>query len=147
MSKRQRIEYLLVTLAVFVSAATLFGYAALLSSPIEDAEMALMVEQGELKPFLSWWQYAFFAGFTFSSFASALMLSVRFFAKRRLWFKILAAFFWLFTMWLCLAVGWFVSVPYWIYNLVRIIIDKPPQRTDDAEVYELPDGNQREPHQ
>ncbi len=123
MSKRKRIEYLLVTLAVFVSAAVLFGYAASLS--IEDAEMALMVEQGDLKPFLSWWQYAFFAGFTFSSFASALMLSVRFFAKRKLWFKLLTAFFWFITLWACLAVGGLVSVPYWIYNLVRIIIDKP----------------------
>ena len=123
MSKRKRIEYLLVTLVFFVSAAVLFGYAASLT--IEDAETVLMVEQGALTPNFSWWQYALFAGIVFSSFASALILSARFFAKRKLWFKLLAAFFWPITLWACMAFGCLISVPYWIYNLIRIIIDKP----------------------
>ena len=133
MNKSRRIEYMLITLLVFISAGVIFGsaYGASVSGPIEDAELALMVEQGAVEPFMSEWKIGLLAGYMFCSVASALMLFARFFSSRRLWFKLLAAFFWPVTLWCGMVVGWFGLIPYWVYNLIRIVIDKPRETGEE----------------
>lgn len=135
MSKNKRVEYMLVTLAVLISAGAIFGfsYANAVSMPIEDAEIALMVEQGAAQPFMSEWKIGLIAGYTFSSFTSALILAARFFSRRRIGFKLIAAFLWPLTLWICMIVGWFGLIPYWVYNLVRIIGDKPKTAQEEEK--------------
>jgi len=127
MNQHKRMEYLLVTLTVFISAGAICGflYANAVSMPIEDAEMALMVSQGAIQPFMSEWKIGIIAGYMFSSFTSVLILIARFFSRRRLGFKLMAAALWPVTLWVCMLVGWFGLIPYWIYSLIRIFIHKP----------------------
>ena len=134
MSKSKRVEYLLVTLIVFISAGALFGflYGNAVSMPIEDAELALMVEQGTIQPFMSEWMIGLIAGYTFSSFTSAFIWIARFFSRRRLWFKLLAAFLWPLTLWICMLVGWLGLIPCWIYHLIRLFIDRPQKVREEA---------------
>ena len=134
MSKSKRVEYLFVTLIVFISAGALFGflYGNAVSMPIEDAELALMVEQGAIQPFMSEWMIGLIAGYTFSSFTSAFIWIARFFSRRRLWFKLLAAVLWPIVLWCGMVVGWFGLIPYWLYNLIRIFIHKP-QKVQEEE--------------
>ena len=54
-----------------------------------------------------------------------------FFAKRKLWFKVLAAFLWFPVAGISLAVGMIGFFPYWVYNLVRIIIGKPEEKPEE----------------
>ena len=123
MSKRKRIEYLLVTLAAFVSGAFLYAFVGQISMQA--------VQESGLE--IGWpaWQTGLMGGFFVSSLVSAVMLAARFFAKRRLWFKVLAAFLWFPVAGMSLAVGMIAFLPYWIYNLIRIIIDKPEAAQED----------------
>ena len=134
MNKNKRIEYLFITLLVFISAGAIFGfaYANATSMPIEDAELALQVEQGTVQPFMSEWQMGLIGGYMVSAVVSAILLMARFFAGRRLWVKLLGAVLWPITLWCGMVVGWFGLIPYWLYNLIRIFIHKP-QKVQEEE--------------
>ena len=122
MSKRKRIEYLLVTLAAFVSGGLLYAFVSQMS-------MQMVQDSGLV---IGWpaWQTGLMGGYFISSIVSAVILAARFLAKRALWFKVLAAFLWFPAAGISLAVGMIGFFPYWVYNLVRIIIDKPEEKTE-----------------
>ena len=123
MSKRKRIEYLLVTLAAFVSGGLLYAFVGQMS-------MKAFQEFG-LEINWSAWQNGFMGGCFISCIVSSVILAARFFAKRKLWFKVLAAFLWFPVAGISLAVGMIGFFPYWVYNLVRIIIDKPEEKPEE----------------
>ena len=123
MSKRKRIEYLLVTLAAFASGALLYAFVGQMSMQI--------VQDSGLE--IGWpaWQTGLMGGCFISSIVSSVILAARFFAKRRLWFKVLAAFLWFPAAGISLAIGMIGFLPYWVYNLIRIIIDRPKTEMEE----------------
>ena len=60
-------------------------------------------------------------GFGFSVIVSTIILSVGFFRKRGLVFKIIASVLWPITFGICVYVGILSYFPYQIYNFVKII--------------------------
>jgi hypothetical protein len=60
-------------------------------------------------------------GFGFSSIVSTIILSVGFFKKRGLIFKIVASVLWPITFAACVYAGIFSYIPYQIFNIVKLI--------------------------
>lgn len=59
-------------------------------------------------------------GFGFSAIVSTIILSVGFFKKRDLKFKIIASVLWPITFAVCVYVGILSYVPYQIFNVVKL---------------------------
>ena len=113
MDRKKRIEYLLVTLCVFITGFFIYGFLGI-SNPLVDGSKLL-----------SFLYTACLGGFGFSMILSTIILSVNFFSKKKLAFKITAAILWPITVLCVVYLGIICYFPYQIYNIVKIINDKP----------------------
>lgn len=109
MTKKKRIEYLLCTLSVFVTAFVIYGYIG----SIEP-----LINENRLQSFFA---FGFGGGFAFSVLASAIILSVNFFKKQGLAFKVISCLLWPVTIFICVYISAFSYIPYQIYNIVKIV--------------------------
>lgn len=109
MTKRNRIEYLVCTLSVVVTGFIIYGLIASQQPLINDSKVQSFLLFGCL------------GGFGFSAIVSTIILSVGFFRKRGLVFKIIASVLWPLTFGICVYVGILSYIPYQIYNIVKII--------------------------
>ena len=110
MTKKNRIEYLLCTLCVAITGFIIYGFLGSMTPLINDNKMQSFLIFGCL------------GGFGFSAVVSTIILSVAFFKKRGLAFKMLAAILWPITFAACVYVGMFSYIPYQIFNLVQMSI-------------------------
>lgn len=117
MSREKRITYLATTMSVFITSGLLYGG---LGSMIPDT-------QGIDVPGVLW---ALLGGYCFSSVFSGVFLSVNYFSKKSLRFKIVAALLWPITVACCMYASIFSYIPYQIYNIIKIIKDKPGAEND-----------------
>ncbi|MBQ7887842.1 MAG: hypothetical protein IJ313_13280 [Clostridia bacterium] len=114
MDRKKRIEYLAVTWAVFASMFALFFFLGTTSGSAD-----FMTEE-QFR-----WLSGLMGGYMFSSILSGIMLAARFFAKRKLAFKVVAALLAFFTFFVVYVVGLVTFIPYQIYNLVMIFRRRP----------------------
>ena len=77
-----------------------------------------LVNESKLQSFVL---FGCLGGFGFSAIVSTIILSVGFFRKRGLGFKIIASVLWPITFGICVYVGILSYIPYQIYNIVKII--------------------------
>ena len=118
MTRKKRIEYLIVTLCVFFTGFLIYGFVGSIQPLIND---------DKLKSFLL---FGCIGGFGFSMILSTIILTVNFFAHRKLVFKIIAAILWPITFACAVYAGIFCYIPYQIYNIIKIIIEKPITNID-----------------
>lgn len=109
MTKKKRIEYLVCTLMVVVTGFIIYGLIASQQAPINESELQSFLLFGCL------------GGFGFSALVSTIILSVGFFRKRGLVFKIIASILWPITFGICVYIGVLSYIPYQIYNIIKII--------------------------
>jgi hypothetical protein len=109
MTKKTRIEYLVCTLSVVVTGFVIYG----LLGSIEP-----LINENKLQSFLL---FGCLGGFGFSAVVSTIILSVGFFKKRGLIFKIVASVLWPITFAACVYAGIFSYIPYQIFNIVKLI--------------------------
>ena len=109
MTKKTRIEYLVCTLSVVVTGFVIYG----LVGSIEP-----LINESKLQSFLL---FGCLGGFGFSAAVSTIILSVGFFKKRGLIFKIVASVLWPITFAACVYAGIFSYIPYQIFNIVKLI--------------------------
>ena len=113
MTRKARITYLATTLSVFATGFIIYGWLGSLEPLINNNKIISFLCFGAL------------GGFGFSILLSTVILVARFFAKKELWFKIIAALLWPITFAVSVYVGVFSYIPYQIYNIVKIIKDRP----------------------
>lgn len=113
MDRRKRIEYLIVTLSVLITGFLIYGLLGIAQPHI-----------GSNKPG-SFLLFSCIGGFAFSMILSTVILTVHFFARRKLIFKVIAAILWPITFICAFYAGVFSYFPYQIYNIVKIVKDKP----------------------
>lgn len=123
MDRRKRIEYLITTMCVFFTGFIMYGLVG---------SMEPLIYNSKLKSFLF---FGLLGGFGFSMLVSTLILSARFFAKKKLGFKIVAAILWPITFACATYAGFFMCIPYQIYNIVKIIIE-PKRKQIDSQFKE-----------
>ena len=113
MSRKSRVEFLIVTLCILISGFVMYGLIGSMvgSLPYSKAEQFLL--------------FGFIGGFGFSIVFSSIVLAVDFFSKRKTPFKIIASVLWPLTFACVIYVGIVLYIPYHIYNLVKIIQSKP----------------------
>ncbi len=116
MDRRKRIEYLVTTMCVLVSGFVIYGLVGSIEPILYDSK---------IKSFLL---FGLLGGFGFSMVVSTMILSARFFAKKKLGFKIVAAILWPITFACAIYAGVFMYIPYQIYNMVKIIVE--PRKND-----------------
>ncbi|MEE0839570.1 MAG: hypothetical protein U0L72_03340, partial [Acutalibacteraceae bacterium] len=104
MTKRNRIEYLVCTLSVVVTGFIIYGLIA---------SQQPLINESKVQSFLL---FGCLGGFGFSAIVSTIILSVGFFRKRGLVFKIIASVLWPLTFGICVYVGILSYIPYQIYN-------------------------------
>ena len=122
MTKNNRIEYLVCTLSVVVTGFIIYG----LVGSIEP-----LIHESKLQSFLF---FGCLGGFGFSAVISTIILSVGFFKKRGLAFKIVASVLWPITFAACVYVGMFTYIPYQIFNIVKLIsITKEEKKVANLE--------------
>ncbi|MBQ6706233.1 MAG: hypothetical protein IJN07_01820 [Clostridia bacterium] len=109
MTKRNRIEYLVCTLSVVVIGFIIYGLIA---------SQQPLINESKVQSFLL---FGCLGGFGFSAIVSTIILSVGFFRKRGLVFKIIASVLWPLTFGICVYFGILYYIPYQIYNIVKII--------------------------
>ena len=109
MTKKNRIEYLVCTLSVLVTGFVLYGFVG----SIEP-----LINENKLQSFLL---FGCLGGFGFSAVVSTIILSVGFFKKRGLIFKIVASVLWPITFAACVYAGIFSYIPYQIFNIIKLI--------------------------
>ena len=109
MTKKTRIEYLVCTLSVLVTGFVIYG----LLGSIDP-----LINESKLQSFLL---FGCLGGFGFSAVVSTIILSVGFFKKRGLIFKIVASVLWPITFAACVYAGIFSYIPYQIFNIVKLI--------------------------
>ena len=109
MTKKNRREYLVCTLTVVVTGFLIYGLLASQQPLVNDSKVQSFLIFGCL------------GGFGFSAIVSTIILSVGFFKKRGLVFKIIASVLWPITFGVCVYAGIFSYIPYQIYNIVKII--------------------------
>ena len=109
MTKRNRIEYLVCTLSVVVTGFIIYGLIA---------SQQPLINESKVQSFLL---FGCLGGFGFSAVVSTIILSVGFFRKRGLVFKIIASVLWPLTFGICVYVGILSYIPYQVYNIVKII--------------------------
>ena len=109
MTKKNRIEYLVCTLSVVITGFIIYGFIG----SIEP-----LINESKLQSFLL---FGCLGGFGFSAVVSTIVLSVGFFKKRGLMFKIVASILWPITFAACVYVGVLSYIPYQIFNIVKLI--------------------------
>ena len=109
MTKKSRIEYLVCTLSVVVTGFVIYG----LVGSIEP-----LINENKLQSFLL---FGCLGGFGFSAVVSTIILSVGFFKKRGLIFKIVASVLWPITFAACVYAGILSYIPYQIFNIAKLI--------------------------
>ena len=114
MSKRKRLEYLIITSCVLLSGFIIYGFVGSVQPLINGSKVTSFFAFGAL------------GGFGLSLILSTIILSSRFLQKRSLIFKIAAAVLWPITFACCFYVGVFMYIPYGIYNVI-ILIKKEPK--------------------
>ena len=119
MKRKERIEFLLITLCMFVSVFLVFFLAGNLEGNIQPEEIE------ETRKLMS-----FGAAFVYCGFFTGVMFAVRFFSKRGLVFKAMVAFLWFITASAIFMVGVVSFIPYHIYNLVKIIFSNEKRRVE-----------------
>ena len=112
MTKKQRIEYFICTLCVFLSGLLLYGFLGYNATTLPETLF--------VKIFSSVFVGAV-GGFVISSFASGFFLFLRFFKKRGLILKVIACILWPLSLSISFYFGFFSYFPYQIYNLVCIV--------------------------
>ena len=123
MTKKNRIEYLVCTLSVVVTGFVIYGFVG----SIEP-----LINESKLQSFLL---FGCLGGFGFSAVVSTIILSVGFFKKRGLAFKVVASALWPITFAACVYVGIFSYFPYQIFNIVKLIsMTKEEQKTVNVEI-------------
>ena len=113
MSKRKRLEYLIITACVLLSGFIIYGLVGSIQPQINDSKI------------ISFFVFSALGGFGFSMMLSSIILCSRFFQKRGLTFKIVSSILWPITIACCLFVGVFMYVPYGIYNIIMLIKKEP----------------------
>ena len=113
MTRKQRIEYLVVTLCVLFTGFLIYGLVGSIQPLINDDKLS------------SFLLFGCIGGFGFSMVLSTIILTVNFFQKRKLVFKIIAAILWPITFACAVYAGIFCYLPYQIYNIIKIIKEKP----------------------
>ena len=122
MTKKTRIEYLVCTLSVLVTGFVIYG----LLGSIDP-----LINESKLQSFLL---FGCLGGFGFSAVVSTIILSVGFFKKRGLIFKIVASVLWPITFAACVYAGMFSYIPYQIFNIVKLIsITKEEKKVANLE--------------
>ena len=122
MTKKNRIEYLICTLSVVVTGFIIYGFVG----SIEP-----LINESKLQSFLL---FGCLGGFGFSSIVSTIILSVVFFKKRGLIFKIVASVLWPITFAACVYAGMLSYIPYQIFNIVKLIsITKEEKKVANLE--------------
>ena len=116
MKRRTRFEYLICTLSVATTSFLIYGLIGFASAAIEGNKWLSLV------------LFGFLGGYGFSAIVSAIYLAVGFFKKRGLVFKIIASVFWPITFAACVYVGYFTYIPYQIYNFIKILTYKEPEK-------------------
>lgn len=119
MSKRNRLEYLIVTSCVLLSGFLIYGFVGSMEPLINDSKVASFLFFGAL------------GGFGFSVILSTIILSSGFFKKRGFAFQTVAAIFWPVTLACCLYVGILMYIPYGIYNVI-MLMKRDPQAVESA---------------
>ena len=128
MTKKNRIEYLVCTLSVLVTGFVLYGFVGS-SEPF--------INYSKLQSFLL---FGCLGGFGFSAVVSAIILSIGFFRKRGLVFKIVASVLWPITFAACVYAGILSYIPYQIFNIAKLI--SMTKKEKNTENLENADGNQ-----
>lgn len=127
MDRKKRIEYLITTMCVLVTSFIIFGLVGTME-PLKNHS------RKELFLFLG-----LYGGFGFSMITSTVVLSARFFAKRKLGFKIVAALLWPITFACAFYAGFFIYIPYQIYNVIKIFSDsKSVKNKINEKIEEIP---------
>lgn len=109
MTKQNRIEYLVCTLSIVVTGFLIYGFLGCVEPLVNDSK------------FQSFLLFGCLGGFGFSAVVSTIILSVRYFKKRDLRFKIVASVLWPITFAVCVYVGVLSYFPYQIFNIVKLI--------------------------
>ena len=128
MTKKNRIEYLVCTLSVLVTGFVLYGFVGSIEPLINESKLQ------------SFFLFGCLGGFGFSAVVSAIILSVDFFRKRGLVFKIVASVLWPITFAACVYVGVLSYIPYQIFNIAKLI--SMTKKEKNTENLENADGNQ-----
>ena len=123
MDRRKRIEYLATTMCVLVTGFIMYGLVGSMEPVMYDSK---------IKSFLF---FGLLGGLGFSMVVSSIILSARFFSKRKLGFKIVVAILWPITFACLVYTGIFMYIPYQIYNIVKIIIE-PKKNDKDSQFIE-----------
>ena len=122
MTNKTRIEYLVCTLSVLVTGFVIYG----LVGSIEP-----LINESRLQSFLL---FGCLGGFGFSAVVSTIILSVRYFKKRDLKFKIIASVLWPITCAAFVYVGVLSYFPYQIFNIIKLIsMTKEEKQPSDSE--------------
>ena len=123
MNKKSRIEYLVCTISIAITGFIIYGLV------------------GSIVPFINGnklYSFLFFGclgSFGFSAFVSTIILSVGFFKKRGLIFKIVASVLWPITFAACVYVGMLSYIPYQIFNIVKLIsLSKEESKVEISEL-------------
>ncbi len=119
MTRKKRIEYLIVTLCVLFTSFLIYGFIGSVQPLINDDKLSSFLFFGGI------------GGFGFSMLLSTIILTVNFFTKRSLIFKTIAAILWPITFGCAVYAGLFCYIPYQIYNIVKIIKEKPIANIDE----------------
>ena len=128
MTKKNRIEYLVCTLSVLVTGFVLYGFVGSIEPLINESKLQ------------SFFLFGCLGGFGFSAVVSGIILSVGFFRKRGLVFKIVASLLWPITFAACVYVGILSYIPYQIFNIAKLI--SMTKKEKNTENLENADGNQ-----
>ena len=128
MTKNNRIEYLVCTLSVLVTGFVLYGFIGSIEPLINESKLQ------------SFFLFGCLGGFGFSAVVSAIILSVGFFRKRGLVFKIVASVLWPITFVACVYAGILSYIPYQIFNIAKLI--SMTKKEKNTENLENADGNQ-----
>ena len=128
MTKKNRIEYLVCVLSVLVTGFILYGFVGSIEPLINESKLQ------------SFFLFGCLGGFGFSAVVSAIILSVGFFRKRGLVFKIVASLLWPITFAACVYAGIFSYIPYQIFNIAKLI--SMTKKEKNTENLENADGNQ-----
>lgn len=123
MDRKKRIKYLIITMSVFLGCLIVFGSVAI-TGPVE-----------EHRKWDAFWYIGLYAGFGYSMLVSTVILTLRFFAKKKLAFKIVAAILCPITIACAVCIGFFIYIPYQIYNIVKILIE-PSKNDKDSHFVE-----------
>lgn len=118
MLRKDRIEYLIIWICIFVTSAFIYGILVYVPE----------IDGGSQFP-SSIAVVGCLGGILISGLFSSIILAIKFFKRRKMVFKIVSAILWPITMICVIYVGVFANIPYQIYNIVKIIKEKSEDKT------------------